>query len=66
MNVEITVFDHAGKGAFAWQLARALPTKFKAAELNARATEVAVEELHLVHEGIVRAAPAESALTAGV
>ena len=34
------------------RLDRALPVKLKCADLNARATEVAVEELHLVHEGL--------------
>lgn len=33
-------------------LFRALPIKFKCADLNARATEVGIEELHLAHEGI--------------
>ena len=35
-----------------WQLTRALPIKFKTADLNAKATEVGVEELHLAHEGL--------------
>jgi len=34
------------------RLFRALPVKFKCADLNARATEVGVEELHLAHEGL--------------
>jgi phage tail-like protein len=34
------------------ELARALPVKFKCGDLNAKATEVGVEELHLVHEGL--------------
>ncbi len=33
------------------RLQRALPIKFKCADLSARATEVSVEELHLAHEG---------------
>lgn len=35
-----------------WRLERAMPVKFKAADFNARATEVAIEELHLAHEGL--------------
>jgi phage tail-like protein len=35
-----------------WRLERALPIKFKAADFNARATEVGIEELHLAHEGL--------------
>lgn len=34
------------------QLFRALPVKFKCADLNARGTEVSIEELHLAHEGM--------------
>lgn len=36
----------------AWTLARAMPVKFRAGDLNARTAEVAIEELHLVHEGL--------------
>lgn len=36
----------------AWQLHKAMPVKFKAGDLNARGTEVAIEELHFVHEGL--------------
>lgn len=35
-----------------WELKHALPIKFKAADLNGKATEVGVEELHLAHEGL--------------
>lgn len=36
----------------AWHLNRALAVKFKTADMNARGGEVALEELHLVHEGL--------------
>ena len=35
-----------------WTLHNAMPIKFKGADLNAAASQVAVEELHLVHEGL--------------
>jgi phage tail-like protein len=35
-----------------WKLSNAMPVKFKSADLNAKGTEVAVEEIHLVHEGL--------------
>jgi phage tail-like protein len=35
-----------------WKLLRAMPVKFRAGDLSARATDVAIEELHLVHEGL--------------
>lgn len=52
LTATITMYDSAGDGVFGWQLDRALPIKFKAADFNARATEVGVEELHLAHEGL--------------
>ena len=55
LNVTITMFDQSGKGVFSWTLLKALPTKFKAPDLNARNNEIAIEELHLAHEGLSRA-----------
>ncbi len=52
MNVVITVFDTTGNAVLAWQLLNAMPVKFKAADLNAKGTDVAIEELHLAHEGL--------------
>lgn len=43
--------------ALTWELENALPTKFKGPDLNATASQVAVEELHLVHEGLTLARP---------
>ncbi len=34
-----------------WHLDRAMPVKFKSADLSAKSGELAIEELHLVHEG---------------
>jgi phage tail-like protein len=50
--VEITLFDGAGEPVIRWRLDRAMPIKFKFADLNAKGTEVGIEELHLVHEGL--------------
>lgn len=52
LQVTITMFDQAGDGVRSWQLSRAMPIKFKAADFNAKATEVGIEELHLAHEGL--------------
>jgi phage tail-like protein len=52
LAAEITMQDQAGKPVLTWKLARALAIKFKAADLNARGTEIGVEELHLAHEGL--------------
>jgi phage tail-like protein len=52
LNVSITLRKPDGSKAFTWQLSRAVPVKLKIADLNAKATEVGVEELHLAHEGL--------------
>lgn len=44
------VADPAGR--LAWEFASCLPVKFKAADLSATGAEIAVEELHLAHEGL--------------
>ncbi|MGY6214171.1 phage tail protein [Methylolobus aquaticus] len=52
LSVDITLEDTSGQPVIRWNLARALPVKFKAADLNAKGGEIGVEELHLVHEGL--------------
>ena len=52
LTATITMFDTNGDGVLSWQLQRALPVKFKAADLNARNGEVGIEELHLAHDGL--------------
>ena len=52
LNAVVTMFDTSGKQVLGWKLTRALPIKFKAADLNAKGTDVAIEELHLAHEGL--------------
>jgi phage tail-like protein len=48
----ITMFDESGAGVLSWKLEKALPVKFKAADLNAKTSDIAIEELHLAHEGL--------------
>lgn len=52
MQVTINLFDLNGVARLAWQLDRAMPVKYKFSDLNARNSEVGIEELHLVHEGL--------------
>lgn len=52
LTATITMYDHAGRGLMAWRLDNALPVKFKTADLNAASSDVAVEEVQLVHEGL--------------
>ena len=59
LDVVVTMFDTAGAGLLAWKLARALPMKFKAADMNAKSGDGAIEELHLAHEGLSMLKPSE-------
>jgi phage tail-like protein len=52
LSATINVYDVSGVARVAWRLERALPIKFKAPDLSGRGTEVGIEELHLVHEGL--------------
>lgn len=38
--------------AMGWKLKNAMPVKFRVGDLSAKGTDVAIEELHLVHEGL--------------
>lgn len=52
LSVTINVYNIQGEAVLAWKLDKAMPIKFKAADLNAKAAEVGIEELHLAHEGL--------------
>jgi phage tail-like protein len=52
LDVIIRMRDQQKNDVVSWKLSQAMPVKFKAADLNARGTEVGIEELHLVHEGL--------------
>ena len=56
LDVKILVFDEvfdvSRDPCLTIELFRALPVKFKTGDLNARATDVGIEELHLAHEGL--------------
>jgi phage tail-like protein len=43
---------HDSNPLLVWNLDNVLPTKFKGPDLSATASQVAIEELHLVHEGL--------------
>lgn len=40
------------RAAIGWRLENAMPVKFRIGDLSARGNEIAIEELHLVHEGL--------------
>lgn len=50
VNVVISLI-RGRQAVLGWELTNAMPIKFRVGDLNARGTEVAVEELHLAHEG---------------
>lgn len=58
-NVIVTLFDTSGNAVLAWKLTHAMPIKFKAADMNAKGADVAIEELHLAHEGLSLLKPNE-------
>jgi len=55
LDGEIAVFDAHGfdKPIMTWKLSNVMATKFKGPDLSSTASTVAIEELHLVHEGMV-------------
>jgi len=55
LDGEIAVFDADGleNPVMTWKLSNVLATKFKGPDLSSTASAVAIEELHLVHEGMV-------------
>jgi phage tail-like protein len=58
LSVTITLRDASDHPQILFRLERALPVKFKAADLNAKGAEVGIEELHLAHEGLSLEKPA--------
>ena len=65
MQVTINVFDINGKVQMAWQLDHAMPIKYKFSDLNAKNSEIGIEELHLVHEGLWSATATTQSLSGG-
>jgi phage tail-like protein len=57
LTVRISLLDIDGTPLLKWRLERAMPVKFKAADLNARGVEIGIEEIHLAHEGLFMEAP---------
>jgi len=57
MQVTINLFGNDGTTMLAWQLDKAMPIKYKFSDLNARNSEVGIEELHLAHEGLWSVTP---------
>jgi phage tail-like protein len=52
LSAEIAMKSPDDATVVTWSLDNCLPVKFKAADLNAKGTDVGIEELHLAHEGL--------------
>lgn len=48
----VVVQDQQGQPMATWEFSRAVPAKLVGPQLNAKTGEVAIEELHLAHEGL--------------
>lgn len=61
LDVEISIFGPGDvdrdEPRFVWRLERCLPTKFKGPDLDAASDQVALEEIHLAHEGLTLVQP---------
>ncbi|KAF5435368.1 virus tail tube protein gp19 [Candidatus Methanophagaceae archaeon] len=53
-NVAIILMDEEGNPAARWEFVEAWPSKYDAPDLNATGTDVAIETLEIVHEGMKR------------
>jgi|LGVE01.1.fsa_nt_gb phage tail-like protein len=56
-NVAIILMDEMGNPAARWEFVEAWPSKYDAPDLNAKGTDVAIETLEIVHEGMERKSP---------
>jgi len=56
-NVAIILMNEAGEAAARWEFVEAWPSKYDAPDLNAKGTDVAIETLEIVHEGMERKSP---------
>jgi phage tail-like protein len=66
LDAEITILGPGAEASgprFVWRLQRCLPTKFKAPDLDAVSEQIAIEELHLAHEGLTLTEPSAGGAT---
>ncbi|MGI5400304.1 phage tail protein [Streptomyces sp. CA-135486] len=53
-NGSVILLDRRGQEVARWNFVRAWPTKYTAPSLSAEASDVAIESIELVHEGLER------------
>ncbi len=53
-NGSVVLLDRRGQEVARWNFVRAWPTKYTGPSLSAEASDVAIESLEIVHEGLER------------
>ena len=53
-NVAIILMDEEGNSKSRWEFSDAWPNKYDAPDLSAKGTDIAIETLEIVHEGMKR------------
>jgi len=53
-NISILLLDEEGNEANRWNFVNCWPTKYNAPDTNATASEIAIEEMEIVNEGMLR------------
>ncbi|WP_127534646.1 phage tail protein [Paenibacillus kobensis] len=53
-NISIVLVDETGSDKSRWNFINAWPSKYDAPDFNAKSSEVGIESLDIVHEGMVR------------
>ncbi len=53
-NMAIILMDEEGNPAARWEFSEVWPSKYDAPDLNAKGTDIAIETLEIVHEGMIR------------
>lgn len=53
-NISLTLIDEEGNAKARWDIIEAWPTKYDPSDFNAKGSEVLIETLEIVHEGITR------------
>jgi phage tail-like protein len=53
-NMAVVLMDEEGNPAARWEFNDAWPSKYDAPDVNAKGTDIAIESLEIVHEGIKR------------
>jgi phage tail-like protein len=53
-NISLVLIDEEGNDKARWDIMEAWPTKYDPSDFSAKANEVVIETLELVHEGVKR------------